>query len=533
MGSSMDWWRRWIPQSLSGKVLALSLTPVVLVFLASWLVLVPAIERALLNARKEYLRHLSETAYGVLQVQEARSQSGQVPREQAQLLAKEEIQQIRFGKTGYFFVFGRDLRVVTVPIRPDLEGKSVEDFKDADGRHIYVDLNQIGRSPEGGFYLYQYNKPGEKGSFPKMAYVKCYEPWGWNIGTGVYIDDLQREVRTYTWSILAGLALLCGLLFLAGRTFARRVTSPLAQLVEGLRNSDLTHAIAIDQEDEVGEAAQAFNQYNSGLRGTVVSVSEFATRVASGSTELASSAEEMSRAVEEIAKVSEGLRLAGENVAAAIDQLSSSAERVARQARDSVSDTDRMVDETMVSGNAGRAAVQGMEMIQATTTQMVEAVRVIQEIARQTNLLSLNAAIEAAKAGSMGRGFSVVAEEVRKLAERSRSAAQEIEGLIQRVQEAVSGGVTSVQGTMQNLEHLRTQIQALAGHIRQIGQITQEQAGTSSHVAGMMGSTSQNLVLNATATNELSATVREIASTADDLAQVAEGLRALVGNFRL
>ena len=189
--------------------------------------------------------------------------------------------------------------------------------------------------------------------------------------------------------------------------------------------------------------------------------------------------------------------------------------------------------DTARSAEAGQGAVRGMGEIQEVTGQIVQAVRVIQDIARQTNLLSLNAAIEAAKAGAMGKGFAVVAEEVRKLAERSRSSAKEIEELIQRTQDAVSGGVDSVQTTMESLEAIRRRITDMASRIEQIGTFAGSQAETSAQVTRRMGETSQGLAQNAAATHELSATVQEIAKTSEDLAQVAEGLRRLVGGFRL
>lgn len=524
---------RFRPKSLSGKVLLLVLAPLAVVFLASWLLLVPTLENAFLESRKEYLQHLSETAFGVLEGQEAQVKAGAINREEAQKRALELIKTIRFGKTGYFYVFTRDLRIVTVPIKPEMEGQLVDSFKDAGGQLIYVELNQLGRAPEGGFLDLVFAKPGQEGVYPKLNYVKCFEPWGWNIGTGVYMDDLRAQIRTYTWSILGGLLLLSGLLFLAVRAFAQRMVRPLGALVSGLQNSDLTQEIRIETQDEIGAAASAFNTYNAGLRGMILEVSGYAARVASGSTELAASAEEMERAVADIAKVSENLKVSGEKVAGAMGELSDNAELVATHTRESQHETQEAVKDTARSAEAGEGAVRGMGEIQSVTGQIVQAVRVIQDIARQTNLLSLNAAIEAAKAGAQGKGFAVVAEEVRKLAERSRGAAKEIEELIQRTQDAVSGGVTSARTTMESLETIRGRITDMAGRIEQIGIFASGQAETSTQVTRMMGETSQGLAQNATATHELSATVHEIAKTSDDLAQVAEGLRHLVGGFRL
>jgi methyl-accepting chemotaxis protein len=400
-------------------------------------------------------------------------------------------------------------------------------------RKLFRDLERVALAPEGGVHAYEFGKPGHPGLFPKISYVRTFAPWGWTVGTGVYVDDVDHQVRGIAAVMLGGILAVSVVVFLVARAMARRMVRPLHLLVEGLRNSDLSRQIQVDTQDEVGQAAQAFNEYNGGMRQIVQDVAQFALRVASGSTQLSASSDEMAKAVAEIAQVSEDLRRAGETVSEALRALSGDASLVATRTQEAEARGEEVVRETDRSAEAGQGTAQGMSDIQQVTGQIVKAVTMIQEIARQTNLLSLNAAIEAAKAGQQGKGFAVVAEEVRKLAERSGVAAREIEGLIRRTQEVVAGGVHSVDTTLASLEAIRDRIGGVAQSIQEIGGLSRSQAATGQEVASMMEQTTGRLAQNASATHELASTVHEIAKTSEELARVAEGLRSVVGRFKL
>ncbi len=520
-------------RSLSGKVLALALLPVGLFLLFFAFYVLPTLHRAVMSAKQEGVKQVVESALSLLEEQQAQVQAGKRSLETAQARGKEIIEHLRYDQTNYLWIQSPGPRIVAHGTHPDWDGKATDDLGDPVFVKLFRDLDRVAQHPEGGFHSYEFTKPGEQGLFPKVSYVRTFAPWGWTVGTGVYVDDVDRQVRTIALVMFAGMLAVSALVYLLARTMARRMVRPLHHLVEGLRHSDLSRQIRVTVEDEVGEAARAFNDYNGGMRKTVLDVSEYATRVASGSTELAASAEQMSQAVAEIARVSEDLKTAGEQVSEAMRSLGTNADRVAGRTQEAETRSRDVVQETDRSAEAGQGTARGMADIQQVTGQIVQAVSVIQEIARQTNLLSLNAAIEAAKAGQQGKGFAVVAEEVRKLAERSATAAREIEALILRTQEVVSGGVQSVDATLASLEAIRERIGGMAQSITEIGGLSRQQAATGQEVAGMMAQTTGRLAQNASATHELASTVHEIAKTSDELARVAEGLRAVVQGFKL
>ncbi len=346
------------------------------------------------------------------------------------------------------------------------------------------------------------------------------------------IDLTQAPWRAFAFDI-GGSFVVWMITFIVVYRLSLWITRPLKALADGLERSDFTLKLDVESHDEIGQAATAFNAYNARLRGVFQNLTGSSGSVASGATQLSASSEEMAATSASLAQNSEAQRAAFERVAAAVTELSASIEQVSGTIRRSQKESEAAVAAVNQGAEAGRESTQAMEDIRTAAASMVAAVRLIQDIARQTNLLSLNAAIEAAKAGAMGKGFAVVAEEVRKLAERSGAAAREIGELIERSNASVDRGAEMVTATVSALGSIETNIQGLAAMILEVGAAADEQARTSAEVAEQVDENLARVGSNAAATGQMARTVTEVARTAADLARVAEDQNHLVGQFKV
>ena len=305
------------------------------------------------------------------------------------------------------------------------------------------------------------------------------------------------------------------------------------KVLEATAGGDLRVHCDIATREEFGAMATALNAMVARLRQTITSIQGAVSQLASGSHELSAAAEEMARTTASIAQSATSQKEGAERMAAAITELSASISEVAEGARTTQAQLAETEKATERGVGAGGDTSRAMEGITRTASDISRAVVVIQDIARQTNLLSLNAAIEAAKAGAMGKGFAVVAEEVRKLAERSGVAAKEISGLISEAQGAVQAGGQTVGATVSALEIIRTNLGTFAELTHHIAQATVEQTRTGDEAARQVEQGVQEAMQTASATTQLSATTDEIARTAQNLADVAEQLNHQAAVFRV
>ncbi|MDN3236171.1 methyl-accepting chemotaxis protein [Pseudomonas sp. WAC2] len=472
----------------------LILTVAALMLLAFGALTLRASYEHLYQGKAEKTQHVVETALGVFTHFQALEAGGTLSREAAQQGALAVLKALRYGRNDYLWVNDLQPRMVMHPMNPKLDGQDLSTYKDPDGKALFNEMVVVAKNG-GGVVAYRWPKPGASEPVPKVSYVKQFEPWGWVLGTGVYLDDLQAEFRAQVWQtagVGAVIVLLMGvLIFLIQRSITRPLTSTvraMASIASG--EADLTHRLDTSGRDELSELGRHFNRFSEHLGELIRQLLTAAHSLDRHSGELGAIAAQSQRHSDTQTQQMDMLATAINEVTHAIQDVA----RHAEQASGEVQSAERRADQGQVSIQTSLHQTEGLsdtilqaaeviESLAQESTQIGTVLDVIRSIADQTNLLALNAAIEAARAGDQGRGFAVVADEVRLLAQRTQKSTQEIHAMIERLQANSGAAVRVIQESRQASQHTIEQAGQASDSLEQINQTLRNLAAVNASIA--------------------------------------------------
>lgn len=509
------------------------------------------LETSLLQSKQNTPKSVVEIALGITHSYYQQSQSGLISEDEAKQRALKKIESLRYDEKEYLWVNGYDHIMLMHPIKPALNGKDVSGVKDPNGKFLFQAFVTQVKKTGGGFVDYLWPKPGFEKPVPKISYVEGFKPWGWVIGSGLYIDDVYQDANDMTVTLVLSLSvvglILCIILFLVNRS----INAPLSDAVKRMNDiasgeGDLTSKLAVEGHDELAQLAKDFNIFVDKIRATVVNVGDAVTQLSS-STEL------LSEAVSVSASRMSDQKSETDQVASAITELSASAVEIAQSSetasensmearaqvesgRQVMSSSLQTISELASEMNLSQESINNLRV---ETENIGSLLTVIRGIAEQTNLLALNAAIEAARAGEQGRGFAVVADEVRTLAGKTQEATEEIDDMISKLQ---SGALSAVEAIEQSasktnisLEYANEAEQSLIkidSAIDVISNMNSHIASASDEQRKVSEEINQNIVRIVNLTNETALTAEQVQASGNEIRTVGTTLNELVNQFK-
>ncbi len=513
--------------------------------------------------RQAKTKAVVELAHSTVASFERQAREGAISEDAAKSAALSALKAMRYEGNEYIWINDMAPAMVMHPIKPELDGKDLSKNADPAGKLLFIEFVNAVKTKGEGFVDYLWPKPGFDQPVRKISFVKGFQPWGWVIGSGIYLDDAEAAFRAK--ALISGLivALITLAVIALSMLVARNTSRPIivaTHEMENLAKGDTSFEIhGRDRKDEVGQMAAAIQIFKDSLLHKAVleeqikaeaakeharvarqeaSIMRFEERVTqllrkvsatvehvhSASDRLVSTAQGSSERTSAVRAVTEQASANMQAVAGATEQLGTSAEDIARR----VSETSDITQEAVNGIQQADGTVAGLA---GAASRIGEIVSLINDIASQTNLLALNATIEAARAGEAGKGFAVVAGEVKNLANQTAKATGEITSQINEIQAATQEAVEAIKTVGSTVGQVNTVVATIEEAVGAQTQATREILRNIEEAAQGNGEVARHISDVSEAANDTGSMAQGMFKAADELMSEAETLKSEVEQF--
>ncbi len=459
-----------------------------MVFLCSVSVAVFKIRNIITTTSEQKIAEITEIAYNIMENYKDKVDKGILTEQQAKALALDDLNHFRYQGNNYIWIMDYDCIYLGHPTRkPGFDGKSL---KDDTGRRYIQELGEYAKSGKLVFVKNFAKKPGDKSerNYPKVSVGRGFDAWKWIVATGVYVDEINTLTVQTLWSIfIVNLVIVVLILLGINYLFIKRIVASMNQITSGLKSASGQVTETSHQLDEVSyELAEGSNKQAAAIQETCATIEETASMVRQNNDNTGHAA------------------VLAKNVK----------------------------DETEIINKETHQMMLTMSELEVSAQEISKIIKTIDEIAFQTNILSLNAAVEAARAGEAGKGFAVVAEEVRTLAQRSAQSAKDTEKIIEKNIDLSKQGAAMAKNVESKLTKIDSAVKNVSDLIEEISAATAEQSQGIEQISLAISQMEQVLQQNASTAENTSLSSQELLNQTALLNEIVENLSSIINGHK-